>query len=100
MGRVVEDGDFAAFQDRVLALPAVFDGLSVRWETLRGDVLAFDWHGPFQKNGEIVPQKVDAHIDSPYCVAEFPATSMDIAYGDVVMRLAFGEGAGDVTSDG
>ena len=89
MGRAAEDGDFAAFQEKVLALPAISDDLSVRWTTLRGDTLSFDWTGPFLKNDEPLSLTVENLMENPYCVAAFPAEMMDIRYGDVVMRLDF-----------
>ncbi|MHB1319811.1 MAG: hypothetical protein ACYCYF_14455, partial [Anaerolineae bacterium] len=89
MGRATEDGDFVTFQEKVLALPAISDDLSVRWTTLRGDTLSFDWTGPFLKNGEPLSLTVENLMENPYCVAPFPAEMMDIRYGDVVMRLDF-----------
>jgi hypothetical protein len=89
MGRAAEDGDFVTFQEKVLALPAISDGLSVRWTTLRGDTLSFDWTRPFSKNGEPLAMTVENLMENPYCVATFPAERMDIRYGDVVMRLDF-----------
>jgi len=29
------------------------------------------------------------HYENPYCVAELPASEMDIHFGDYVMRLVF-----------
>ena len=89
MGRAALDGDFAAFQGKVLALDVTFDDLSVRASTLRGDVLGFGWEGQFQRNGESVPLHNFKHYDSSYCVADFPCEQMDIRFGDVAMRLQF-----------
>lgn len=89
MGRAALDGDFTAFQEKVLALDVAFDDLAVRAETLRGDTLAFGWEGAFLRNGEDVPLHGYKHYDSPYCVAEFPAEEMVIVYGGTAMRLAF-----------
>ncbi|MCJ7552128.1 MAG: hypothetical protein MUQ30_20850, partial [Anaerolineae bacterium] len=91
MGRAALDGDFAAFQARVLAMPVAFTGEGVRWTTLRGDELAFDWQGPLMKNGEPAELRGGVHIENLYCVAAFPAPVMDVRYGDVAMRLAFDE---------
>ncbi len=91
MGRAALDGSFAAFQEKVLALPVSFEDLSVRWTTLRGDALALDWAGPFVRNGETVTLEIDQHIENPYCVTPLPASQMDIIYGDIAMRLTFEE---------
>lgn len=95
MGRTALDGDFAAFQDRVLALPLTYAASDtntlpgVRWTTLRSDELQLDWAGPFLMNGEITPVAGDHHIANPYCVAPFPADLLDIHYEGTVMRLSF-----------
>jgi hypothetical protein len=92
MGRAILDGDFAAFQARVLAVPPVYTANGtpgVRWTSLRGDDLELAWTGPFTKNGEITTVTTDHHINNPYCVTPFPADVMDIHYGETVMRLAF-----------
>lgn len=89
MGRSAQDGTFAAFQEKVLALPLEVDGLAVRWTTLRGETLAFDWTGPFLREGEPVPALEGRHIENPHCVAEFPASTMDVMAGGLAMRLDF-----------
>ncbi len=89
MGRSSQDGTFTAFQKKVLALPVEVDGLTVRWTTLRDDTLAFDWAGPFLRDGEPVPALEGRHIENPHCVADFPASTMDVMAGGVAMRLDF-----------
>ncbi len=91
LGRRVLDGDFQSFQAHVLALDVAYDDLGVSWTTLRGDNLTFGWEGPLLRNGVVVPLEIDAHVESPYCVAEFPAAQMDIHVGDIVMRLKLTE---------
>jgi hypothetical protein len=95
MGRKALDGDFKAFQSRVLALSLDYTALDmdgfpgVRWTTLRGDELELAWTGSFLRNGEDAPVSTDRHIDNGYCVAEFPAQVLDIHYDETVMRLTF-----------
>ena len=91
MGRTALDGDFAAFQEKVLSLDIAFDYLSVQATTLRGDTLSFGWEGSFRRNGEDVPLDNFPHYDTPYGVADFPANEMFIGYGDTAMRLKFVE---------
>ncbi len=91
MGRAAQDGGFAAFQEKILALDVAFDGLSVRCATLRGDTLAFGWEGSLLRNGEVQPITGFKHYDNPYCQAELPASQMEIRFGDQLMRLNFGE---------
>jgi hypothetical protein len=91
LGRAALDGDFTAFQEKILALDVAFDGLFVRANTLRGDTLAFGWEGPLLRNGEAEPITGFQHYESPYCVANFPVKSMYIGYGEQAMRLKFEE---------
>ncbi len=93
MGRAATDGDFAAFQAQVLALPVVFEESGVRWTTLRGAALSLDPTGSCLVDGEPISFELDTHIDNAYCVTEFPAGLIDIRYDDVVMRLDFTENA-------
>jgi hypothetical protein len=91
-GRAALDGDFAAFQDKILALDVNFGELSVRCTTLRGEALAFGWEGALTRNGEEQPLTGFKHYDNPYCVADLPASQMEIRYGDLTMRLNFAAG--------
>ena len=105
MGRKATDGNWAEFQEAVLALdvemqaderprPHICVGvghppLNVRCSTLRGERLSFDWEGPLLVNGAEQPLSGFKHYDSPYCVTEMGAAEMDIHYGDYTMRLSF-----------
>jgi hypothetical protein len=87
MGRAALDGDFDAFQAKVLALDVAFEGPSVRCETLRGEQLAFGWEGPLLRDGEAEPITGFKHYENPYCVADVGAESMDIRFGNQGLRL-------------
>jgi len=89
MGRAAVDGDFDAFQRKIMALPLTIEGLSVAFKTLRGDELRFDWEGPLLRNGVEEPITGFRHYDNPYCVVDMPAKQMDIQFGGTVMRLEF-----------
>ncbi len=87
MGRAALDGTFAEFQEKVLALDVTFEDLSVKWETLRGETLAFGWEGPLQRDGEEEPITGFDHYQGPYGFAEMPAEEMIIMFGEQAMRL-------------
>jgi len=89
MGRAAQDGSFAGFQEKVLALEPQFEGLSVRLPTLRGQGLAFGWEGPLTVDGDEQPITGFKHYDNPYCVAELPTTLMEIRRGGDLLRLNF-----------
>ncbi len=89
MGRAAVDGDFDAFQDSVLGLTFDVEGLNVRLETLRGEMLSFGWQGPLLRDGQEEPITGFKHYENPYCTAELGAEIMDIQLGEYVMRLQF-----------
>ncbi len=103
MGRASLDGDFSAFQEKILSLDMDFGELSVRCTTLRGDTLAFGWEGAFMRNGGAQPLSGFKHYDNPYCVdlrssepgpPDWPASGLEVRYGDTAMRLDFTAGDG------
>jgi hypothetical protein len=89
MGRAALDGSFAEFQERVLGLEVTFEGLAVRCATLRGETLAFGWEGPLQVDGREQSLAGFKHYENPYCVADWPATQMEIRFRDQLLRLDF-----------
>jgi hypothetical protein len=89
IGRAAVDGSFADFRRAVLAGSVTVNGLEVEWRTIRGERLAFGWHGPLLVDGQAEPITGFKHVENPYAVAEFPAGSMDIGYGEDMMRLHF-----------
>jgi hypothetical protein len=89
MGREAVDGTFGEFQDKVLALDMTLSGLTARYTTLRGESIYFGWGGPLLVNGEAQPLADFKHYDGPYCVADLPASQMDIRYGEYLLRLSF-----------
>lgn len=89
LGSEAQDGEFSAFQSRVLEQPISVDGLSVRWTTLRGDRLAFGWEGVFEVNDQTVPLEFDRHIENHYCTSGVQENTLDIQVKDYLMRLNF-----------
>lgn len=89
MGRAALDGDFTAFQERVLSLPVNFTHLAVRLNTLRGDNLSFGWDTPLLVDGEEQPLSSANHYESPYCTSALPCAQMEIYYADYLLRLDF-----------
>jgi hypothetical protein len=89
LGRAALDGDFKAFQEKILALDVRFDDLAVRCATLRGETLSFGWEGDLKRNNQVQPLSGFKHYDNPYCVADLPATHLEVSYGDQTMRLKF-----------
>lgn len=89
MGRAALDGDFDAFQERILTQSLAFDGLSVVFETLRGETLSFGWDDPFLRDGEELPLVTTKHYVNPYCRGEFGAQKMEIRSQSYLMRLDF-----------
>ncbi len=90
MGRAALDGSFARFQERVLGLKVIFEGLEVHCTTLRGDSLSFGWQGPFLRNGEPQPLSGYPHYKNPYMTMEMGAEEMEARSGRYLLRLRFG----------
>ncbi len=89
MGRNAIDGSFGDFVDHVLACDLTFDDLSVKYQSLRDEGIEFGWEGPLRVNGTEQAISGFKHYDNPYCIADLPATQMEIAYDDNLMRLVF-----------
>lgn len=89
MGQALLDGSFEEFQHKILAMPVELDGLSLRLKTLRGDRLAFGWEGALLVNDQEQSLAGSRHIENPYCVADLPATQMDIVFQEQGLRLKF-----------
>ncbi|MEA3345705.1 MAG: hypothetical protein U9Q78_05600, partial [Chloroflexota bacterium] len=94
MGRAAQDGSFSEFQEKMLGLDVSFEGLSVRFSTLRDETLYFDWERPFTVNGEEQPITGFKHYENPYCTADWPASEMEIRFGDRSLTLEFDETQG------
>jgi hypothetical protein len=93
MGRAGTDGDFAAFQEKVLAQEMSLDGLHAEFQTLRGERLSFGWEGPLLVNGEEQPLKGFKHFENPYTIAELPCGQMEIRTEEYLLRLNFSDQA-------
>ena len=87
LGRAARDGDFTAFQQKVLALPFEYQHQSARVVTLGGDQLEIGWQGPFYVNGSEEPLSGYRHYENGYTSVEFPCRWMDIQIGEDVLRL-------------
>jgi hypothetical protein len=97
LGRAALDGDFAAFQEKILALKVEYSAGSVRWPTLRGETLSFGWQGPFLKDGQEQPLSGFAHYEGLFASSEFPSREMEIRFGETALRLNFGDPSNPVS---
>jgi hypothetical protein len=94
MGRRSLDGDFAEFQEKVLAMPLAFEDRFVRCTTLRGEALSFSWDAPFLRDGQEKSLSGFEHYENPFVAAGYPCKQMDIGFGEDLLRLNF-EKTGD-----
>jgi hypothetical protein len=83
------DRTFAEFGNKVMDLELDWLPLGVQMKTLRNEELRFEWQGPLLVDGQPYSSIGERHIENPYCTVEIPATQMDIAFGDLAMRLNF-----------
>lgn len=89
MGRLALDGDFNAFQEKVLASEVNFGDLAVQYKTLRGETLSFGWSAPLLCDGKEVPLTGFPHYDNPFTLTDLPCKGMEIRFNDDLLRLNF-----------
>lgn len=89
LGRRAEDGDFADFQRRVLALRVEFTQFSVHCTTLRRETLSFGWTGPLRVNGREKAISGFRHYENPYCGVELGDSQLELVHGEDALRLHF-----------
>ena len=76
MGRAALDGDFSAFQKKILALEIKYSDGSVRFSTLRGETLSFGWTRPIptQRSGGAA-LRLRPLCEHPFAVSNIPAAN-------------------------
>jgi len=89
LGRAAQDGDFTAFQEKVLGLPVRYEDHSVTLHTLQGDELMLGDSGPFLVNGVETALDGFPHFENPYTITQLDSSQMDIGYLNDVVRLDF-----------
>jgi len=89
LGRRAEDGDFADFQARALALNVEFTPLAVRFAALRDETLSFGWTGPLCVNGREEAIGGFRQFENPYCTVDLGASQMELIHGEDALRLHF-----------
>ncbi|MCB9150573.1 MAG: hypothetical protein H6641_17595 [Caldilineaceae bacterium] len=89
MGRAAQDGSFAQFQEKILALDVSLEASSVHADTLRGETIDFGWEGPLLVNEREMPIANFKHMENPYCTVALGSNQMEIRQGDQLMRLDF-----------
>jgi len=87
MGRSKLDGSLDEFQNRVLKANLTIADTTATYTSLRGDTLTFGWEGPLTLNGQPQPISGFKHIENPYCTVDLPATTMEIYWGEYLLRL-------------
>jgi hypothetical protein len=89
MGREATDGPFPEFVEKVRALDVAFEALAVQCTTHREQSLSFGWGGPLVVDGKEKALSGFKHYENPYCVAELPASEMEIRTDNYLLRLHF-----------
>jgi len=95
LGRAVQDGSFAEFQTKILALDITLAPLAVHATTLRGDSIDFGWAGPLLVNEIEQPLTTFHHYNSPFTICELGAETMEIRAWQGAMLLDFRQQAVD-----
>jgi hypothetical protein len=90
LGRATLHGNFSSFQTKIVALDVKFAEGSVRFPTLRGELLDFGWQGPFLRNDREEPLSGFVHYENPFVVSPYPSQQLEIRHGENALRLKFG----------
>jgi hypothetical protein len=89
LGRRAEDGGFAEFQRKILALRVDFTTLTVHCSTLRNETLSFGWSGALRVNGKDEAITGFRQFENPYCTVDPGASQMELIHGEDALRLHF-----------
>jgi hypothetical protein len=89
MGRKSQDGGFGDFRLKVLKSRLAWREPGVSFHSPKGIQFEFGWEGPLLLDGKEQSIAGFKHIENPYCSAELPARSIEIGFGDFLMRLNF-----------
>ena len=54
--------------------------------------MSYAWEGPLLLNDAEQPMSGFKHYDNLYCVAELPASKIEVRFGEWLLRLRFDEG--------
>lgn len=90
LGRKADFQDFRGFQKKTLKSHLEWqDGLAVRFDAPSGDELVFSWEGDLLVNGVAQPLFGEHLIENRYCSAPKGASTIDIQYEGMILRLNF-----------
>ncbi len=95
LGRRADDGEFADFVDRLLAIePQITEDGGVTWTTPEGATLAFAWDRPFTVDGvaqswDDLPHSANAFTDTPLA-----ADALILRHGDETITIDYERGRG------
>ena len=89
LGRAAIEGNFSAFQAKILSLDFDVGQNQVKCSTLSGDRLVFGWEGAFLVNQHEQPLSGYPHYENPYARVELPCQKMEILVGEDLLRLSF-----------
>lgn len=92
LGRRAVDGSFEDFVDAVSKASLEVRGLRVSYQAPSVGLIAFDWDGPLQVDGQEVPLRGYDRWNNPYVQAGFGASQYTIEFADKQLVLDFERG--------
>ncbi len=87
VGRAAEDGDFAAFCDRLQQTTPEKNGLNIQWTTPAGQALAFGWEGALTVDGIAEDWGDYPHYENAYTQTAMDANTMTIQHDGQALVL-------------
>ena len=79
MGRKADDGEFAAFVEKLSAAEITFSGMNVTFQSPGNGALRFGWEGGFKVNGVEIQLRDYPRYDNPFVHAEFNHAEINIS---------------------
>jgi hypothetical protein len=94
VGRMADDGDFAAFRAKVTGSAPQVQNNDVQWVTPQGKTMRLGWAGALMVDG--VPENWDyPHYANDYTQTPLDAETMSIRYGGETLTLDLAKGRSD-----
>jgi hypothetical protein len=88
MGQAILDGDFENFKGKIISMKCSFTEGLLSLRSIRGDHIRCGWEGAFFVNDQESALRWEKHIQNPFCIADHPATQLEILDQKNGLRLS------------
>ena len=92
VGNAALDGDFAQFQEKLMANTPKVQAGGVHWRNPQGADLAFAWEGDLLLNGQAISWEAFPHYENRYTQTAMNAKTMTIQHNGLSLTLDLAKG--------